>query len=95
MDNCFEIARVQGYTIIKCYQCFGVDISITGVQTIPSLLRCIFNIKLLPSTRVDSIFTRAKDVQAALNFHLFYPFWEGIAIRIAVSEFDIKENSLL
>lgn len=94
-NHCFERAKGWGHIIKKCYQSLGVDISITGVQIISGLLRYIFTLELLPGTRVQTIFTHAKDVQAALGLYLFYPFREGISLRIAVSEFDIKENRLL
>lgn len=94
-NHCFERAKGWGNIIMKCYQSLGVDISITGVQIISGLLRYIFTLELLPGTRVQTIFTHAKDVQAALELYLFYPFREGISLRIAVSEFDIKENRLL
>lgn len=94
-SNCFGRAKDWGHTIKNCYQNLNVDINVTGVQIISSLLRYIFTIELLPGTRVQNIFTRAADVQAALGLHLFYPFREGTSIRIAVSEFDFKENRLL
>lgn len=95
MNHSFNRAKGWGHTIKNCYQCLGVNVNVTGVNIISSLLRYIFTVELLPGTRVQTIFTHAKDVQAALGLHLFYPYREGTSIRIAVSEFDIKENRLL
>ena len=41
------------------------------------------------------VFDRAKDIQTLLGLPLFYIYKEGTAIRLAVSEYDIKENRLL
>lgn len=81
--------------IIKCYQSLGVGIDIIGGKFISDLKRYIFCLALLPGTRVQKVFDYAEDVKATLKMHLFYPFWIGTSIYIAVSEFDVKENRLL
>ena len=95
MNNLLKRAKTLGYVIKNHYQSFGVNINVTKVQIISHLLRYIYLIELLPGTKVKSIFSYAPDVQAALRLHLFCPFKTGTAILIAVSESDVKENSLL
>lgn len=95
MDNFLKRAKFLSFLIRKLYQRFGACINIDKVQIIPDLQRYIFKIKILPGTKVQSIFTHAQDIQAALELYLFCPFQRGTSIFIAVSEVDVKENRLL
>lgn len=56
--------------------------------------RLIFQVILMPGTRVKSIFERAADIQAALQLSLFQPFRDGVLIFLAVSRKPVGENSL-
>lgn len=95
MDYSLKRAKTLGKNIREYYQRLGVYIAVVKVRIIFELQKYIFKIELLPGTKVQTIFTCAADVQAALKLHLFYPFKEGIFIFIAVSEYDVKENRLL
>ncbi len=90
-----EKAMFLGFKIKKYYQSLNVNINVTRVQIISHLKRYIYEIELLPGAKVNSIFTCASDVKAALRLSIFYPFKKERGIFIAVSELDIKENSLL
>lgn len=81
--------------ITRAYKNFGVDINIAGGTIIPYLKRYIFNIELMPGTRIQGLFTYAQDIQVILKVHLFYPFRDKASIYIAVSEVDVDRNQLL
>ena len=90
-----EYARFLVYQVKKAYQSFGVNIDISKMHLVPALQRFIFLVDILPGTRLQGVFTHAKDVQSILRFFLFYPFRKGTYVLLAVSEVDIKENSLI
>lgn len=95
MDYYIEKAKKIGRRLVKHYQKHGADIKIVGCQIVRSLYRCIYTIEISPGTKVQTIFERASDIQFALGLHLVFPFKEGVSIRIAVSEYEVKENRLL
>lgn len=88
-------AKYWGQKIKKHYKSHKIKIKITGWQIIPMLQRYIYIIKPAKGTQVDMIFSRAKDIQISLGLKFFYPYKDGTAIRIAVSEHDIREKNLL
>lgn len=95
MSKHFNRAKFLCKKIMTYYRSLGVNIRITRVKIISHLQRYIFEVELLPGTRVQSVFSSAPDVQSALKLHLFCPFREKTSIFIAVSEFDIEKNELL
>jgi len=76
------------------YKSHGVPIKIIDYEKAGNGERFIYTIKLKPGTRENAIFSRARDIQSALHLPLFQPFYEGLDIRIAVSEHPVRENSL-
>lgn len=95
MSNLFKRVMYLGVKIMTYYRSLGVNMRITRVKIISHLQRYIFEVELLPGTKVQSVFSSAPDVQSALKLHLFYPFRKETSFFIAVSEFDIKKNGLL
>jgi S-DNA-T family DNA segregation ATPase FtsK/SpoIIIE len=77
------------------YGGFNVVIELISIQIICGLHRYIYDVKIGQGIHVQSVFDIAKDVQIALGLPLFYPFMEGLSIRIAVSEYEIRTNELL
>ncbi|MDE5823975.1 MAG: hypothetical protein K2H91_04740, partial [Lachnospiraceae bacterium] len=71
-----------------------VNISLTLVSNVESSERFIFRFKIMPGTKVESIFSCATDIKTAMQIPLFQPFRDGEGIYLAVSERRVKENSL-
>lgn len=80
--------------IERHYNSHGVALKLTKCEVIKNGERYIYTIKLKPGTKENPIFDRAKDIRIALQLPLFQPFREDLSIRIAVSEWPVKENSL-
>ncbi len=76
------------------YTAHNVNLKVKLADKIKGYERLIFKVKLQAGTRVDSVFNRAPDIQAALELPLFAPFWDGQQIYLAVSEANIEKNSL-
>ncbi len=76
------------------YMAHHINLKIERADKIEAYKRLIFKIKLQAGTKVDGVFNRAPDIQAALELPLFAPFWDGQKIYLAVSEKNIEENSL-
>jgi len=72
----------------------GAPIKIISCEVIGNGERYIYTVKLKAGTKESLLFDRAKDIRTALRLQLYQPFKEGLAIRIAVSECPITENSL-
>lgn len=88
-------AKLLTRKIVKHFAAHRVKIEITGGQIVPDLYRYIFDIRLSKGTQRHSFFNRAVDVQTSLGIPFFQAFTEGISLRLAVSEFNLKENKLL
>lgn len=94
-DNFWKRRKSLASEIEKCYESFGTLIHIPRGMYISDLKRFIFEIEIMPGTKAQNVYSCASDVQMALNLPVFYPYPDGIAIRLVVSEVDIKENRLL
>lgn len=81
-------------TVRKCYACYGVQIKLKYLDFIPDTERYIYKVKLLPGTKGSDIFTRAVDVQTALELPLFQPYKDGLHLYLAISCKAIQKNSL-
>ena len=77
------------------YRHHGIKIKLKECIIIPHLKRYIFTIKPSKGTRINQILDRAEDIQITLGLPLFYVFKDGISVHLAVSMYEIKENSLL
>jgi len=94
-NHLIKSAKFWKRKIKKYLQSYGIEIKVTGCQVIPDLRRFIYEVKPKKGTKIKEIFNRAEDVQTALGLHLLYVYRDGISIKIAVSEHEIKENKLL
>lgn len=77
------------------YNSQGVPIKVKYVAFAQKYNRYIFRIILKPGAKESYVFERASDIKTALELPLFQPFKEGLALYLAVSEKDIRQNSLL
>lgn len=84
------IRKIENY-----YMCYGVKIKLKLILNDEDMKRLIFQIKIKPGTKVDKIFTCAREIKAALQIPLFRPFRDKEIICLAVSEKNVMQNSLL
>lgn len=80
--------------IERHYWCHGINVRLRLHSILRDNKRLIFQVSLLPGTKVDGVFERAADIQTALQIPLFQPFRDGVLIFLAVSQEPISENSL-
>ncbi len=76
------------------YRCHSINIRLVLHRVLRDYQRLIFQVLLMPGTKVDGIFERAADIQVALRLPLFQPFRDGERIFLAVSQEPVRENSL-
>lgn len=76
------------------YQCHGINIRLRLHSYLRDYQHFIFRVVPMPGTKIDGVFERAADIQAALQIHLFQPFRDGVLIFLAVSQLSVRENSL-
>lgn len=77
------------------YRHHGTEVRLKLLKVIGNYERMIFQFIIKPGTKVNSIFDRAHDVQTALQIPLFEPFWNHIAVCLAVSMYPFKQNGLI
>lgn len=80
--------------VVMSYKKHGANIKVPSFEIVNGGERYILSIKLMPGTKESIITERAPDIQIAEQWPQFQPFKEGLEIRIAVSEYPVKENSL-
>lgn len=92
-----KLANKLAKCIMYHYRAHGVHINLSLYRFFPESQRFIYQIELLPGTKVDTIFKRASDVGAILGMSLFYPFKDdtGRGIYLAVCKQNIADNRLL
>ncbi|MCL2273644.1 MAG: FtsK/SpoIIIE domain-containing protein [Defluviitaleaceae bacterium] len=95
MSNYIKDAKKIERAIKAHYQHHNVRIKVTECTVIPHLKRYIFTIKPSKGAKVGQIIDRAEDIQVALGLPLFYAYRDDVSIRLAVSEYKVKENKLL
>lgn len=76
------------------YACHGVKVKLRLCRCLNDWQRLIFQVYPMPGTKIDGIFDRAADIQAALQIPLFQPFRDEVLIFLAVSQKSVSENSL-
>lgn len=76
------------------YSYHGIKVKLRLHGILSDNQRLIFQIVLMPGTKVDGIFDRATDIQTALQLPLFQPFRDGVSVFLAVSQKPVSENSL-
>ena len=76
------------------YQCHGINVKLELYTILGNNQRFIFRIIPMPGTKVDGIFDRAADIQAAMQIPLFQPFKKGMRIFLAVSMVPVGKVSL-
>jgi S-DNA-T family DNA segregation ATPase FtsK/SpoIIIE len=76
------------------YSSFGLALKLALLEVVDSSRRLIYDVSVKKGTKVNLIFERAKDVQIALKLRFFQVFYEGVSIRLAVSDRSIIDNSL-
>ena len=94
-NHLMKIAQYWERKIKAHYLAHRVDIKIIGCHIIPDLRRFIYTVKPKKGEKLSDIENKAESIQVALGLHLFYVYRDGIKIKIAVSEHDVKENKLL
>lgn len=77
------------------YRHHGIVVRLKLLKVIGNYERMIFRYIINPGTKVNLIFERAHDIQTALQIPLFEPFWNGLAVCLAVSKYPFKQNSLI
>jgi S-DNA-T family DNA segregation ATPase FtsK/SpoIIIE len=81
-------------TIETYYRSYGVNMKASLHKFLPKYDRFIFQLKILPGTKVDAIWKNATDIRMALNFPLFHPYLDESGIFLVVSRESICESSL-
>lgn len=76
------------------YSRHGVNIGLSLIEITGNNERYIFQVKLKPGAKESLIFERASDIRIALQLPLFQPFKNGLKIYLAVSDKNIRKNSL-
>lgn len=92
--NMKKRARKIAQWIEHHYFCHGIKVKLRLCRCLKDWQRLLFQVRLMPGTRVDGIFDRASDIKAALQIPLFQPFKDGVQIFLAVSQEPVRENSL-
>ncbi len=88
-----KIGKMQR-KIEEHYNSQGVPIKVKCKSFMQKYDRYIFKITFKPGAKESLVFERASDIKTALQLPLFQPFREDLGIYLAVSEKDIRQNSL-
>ncbi|MDR0948101.1 MAG: hypothetical protein LBM69_01130, partial [Lachnospiraceae bacterium] len=82
------------YKLEEHYSSFGLALKLVLLEVVDNNRRLIYDVSVKKGTKVNLIFERAKDVQIALKLRFFQVFYEGVSIRLAVSNEPLTTNSL-
>jgi len=86
-------ARKYAIEIVKCYQSFGVSISIAKIAIKGE--RYIFDVELLEGTRRHQVFKEAENVRIAAKLEYLKPTTVDSSTVIVASEKLLKEDDLI
>lgn len=81
--------------IQKHYLAHGVNIKLKLFHINKNDGRIIFKVIIMPGTKLNGIFTHARDIQAALRIPLFQPFNHDLLVLLAISNRSIFNNDLI
>jgi len=73
---------------------FGLALKLILLEIVDGGRRLIYDVKVKKGTKVNLVFDRATDIQTTLRLPLFQIFYEGLYIRLAVSDRPVTDNSL-
>ena len=77
------------------YKHHNVPLRLCRYEIINNWDRVIFDLNLKKGAKLNDVYARAIDIQKALQLSIFQPYEDAAGIHLAVSEQQIKENSLL
>lgn len=77
------------------YKSYGVSIRIARVKIIKEFERFVYEVTLLPGTKIDKVFACAKDIKLALKLAMFIPHIKDNFLLIAVSKKGKVEKRLV
>lgn len=89
-----KIAKHLKKSLEKHFTCHGVRIKLHLRQIDAATARYLFDVRLMPGTRVAAVFDRTSDVGEALHLPLLRAFREGDRLQLIASFVACSENSL-
>ena len=95
MEIITKRSKTLAHEITEHLTAHNIKVKIVCGYFIPELQRYIYDIKLMPGTKIKKIYECAEDIRVSMKLHLFRPFKYEEGLRIVASVHDTKENKLL